>query len=244
MKIMNIWRVIKANKERLTAWSLLSRVIGLILMLSLAPAGALQVSASEIVAPQPQEYKTQLQLDVKKIIPVTVVEKQPPQIVVGESNSDRAIREAKEAEEASKRVKKAPRAVVARDNRPVPVDPSLAEKRALAQKAASAYGIDWKILEAVWQVESGKAWNTATRSYAGAQGPMQFMSGTWRKYAVDGNGDGTADINNAEDAVYAAANLLAQAGASEGNVDAALLSYNHAQWYVNKVKAVAGSIEE
>ena len=71
---------------------------------------------------------------------------------------------------------------------------------------------------------------------------MQFMSGTWNKYAYDGNGDGITDINNAEDAVYAGASLLAQAGAAWGDVESALLSYNHAQWYVEKVKAVANSI--
>ncbi|MBI2590079.1 lytic transglycosylase domain-containing protein [Candidatus Berkelbacteria bacterium] len=115
-------------------------------------------------------------------------------------------------------------------------------KRALAQKAAAAYGLDWKIVEAVWQVESGKRWVTSVRSYAGAQGPMQFMPGTWRRYGVDGNGDGAKDINHAEDAVFAGANYLAANGAAS-NIDRALLAYNHAQWYVDKVKKLAASIE-
>jgi len=120
-------------------------------------------------------------------------------------------------------------------------DPGFAAKRALVQRAAAAYGIDWKILEAVWQVETGKSWNTKVKSYAGAQGPMQFMPNTWRAYGQDGNGDGIKDIYNAEDALYGAANYLAANGAAT-NIDRALLAYNHAQWYVNKVKAVADSI--
>ncbi len=116
-------------------------------------------------------------------------------------------------------------------------------KRALAQAAAAQYGIDWKLVEAVWQVESGKRWQTTVRSSAGAQGPMQFMPGTWRGYAVDGNGDGTADVTDARDAVFAGARYLAANGAVT-NIDQALLRYNHAQWYVTKVKNIAASITE
>ena len=70
---------------------------------------------------------------------------------------------------------------------------------------------------------------------------MQFMPGTWRAYGQDGNGDGKADVCNAEDALYGAANYLAANGAVD-NIEKALFAYNHAQWYVNKVKAVADSI--
>jgi hypothetical protein len=126
------------------------------------------------------------------------------------------------------------------------VEPDLVTKRALAKRAAESAGIaeHWKIVEAVWQVESGKRWQTYVRSYAGAQGPMQFMPGTWRRNQVDGNGDGVVDINHAEDAVYAGARLLANAGLKDGNVDRALLAYNRAGWYVKKVKKVADSIVE
>ena len=51
------------------------------------------------------------------------------------------------------------------------------------------------------------------------------------------------DINNAEDALYGAAKLLAANGASSGDNYSALFSYNHADWYVQKVMGVANSID-
>ncbi len=119
---------------------------------------------------------------------------------------------------------------------------SLAEKREWAQKAASALNIDWKVLEAVWQVESGKRMKTAVISSAGAKGPCQFMNGTWSKYAHDGNGDGVKDVTDARDCLYGAAKLLASNGAASGDVTRALLSYNHSMAYVQKVLRIANSI--
>jgi membrane-bound lytic murein transglycosylase B len=116
------------------------------------------------------------------------------------------------------------------------------EKREWAQKAASTWGIDWQLLWAVWKIESGTQMSTTVRSYAGAQGPLQFMPGTWRAYAQDGNGDGVKNINDARDSLFAAAKLLAANGAAEGNVDGALLRYNHSLAYVAKVKQIAASI--
>ncbi len=113
----------------------------------------------------------------------------------------------------------------------------------LYKDAAARYGIPWNVLAAVHYVESGASGSTDRSSGAGAQGPMQFMPGTWRAYGVDADGDGVADATNVNDAVYGAANLLAAGGAAEGNVDGALFNYNHAQWYVNKVNEVASSIQ-
>lgn len=113
----------------------------------------------------------------------------------------------------------------------------------LYKDAAARYGIPWNVLAAVHYVESGASGSTDRSSYAGAQGPMQFMPGTWRAYGVDANGDGTTDVHDVSDAIYGAANLLAAGGAAEGNVDGALFNYNHAQWYVDKVNEVASSIQ-
>lgn len=123
-----------------------------------------------------------------------------------------------------------------------PADP--ANFRDLYKAAGAKYGVDWKIIEAVHQVESGKSGSTARTSYAGAQGPMQFMPGTWRAYGEDADGDGVANANNVTDAIYGAAHLLAAGGAAEGNVHDALFNYNHAEWYVTKVMDVANSIQE
>lgn len=124
-------------------------------------------------------------------------------------------------------------------------EPSLDEKRALVKQAAAHYGIDWRYLEAVWQVESGKSWDTSVASHMGATGPWQFLRGTWRAHAfVDGGGDGAIAITSAADGAYAAAHLLAQAGADRGDWDAALFSYNHSRAYVNLVKRIAEGIGE
>ncbi|MDO8650050.1 MAG: lytic transglycosylase domain-containing protein [Candidatus Berkelbacteria bacterium] len=123
-----------------------------------------------------------------------------------------------------------------------PISSTDEEKRAWAQKAAQTWGIDWKLLWAVWKVESGTQMSTAVRSYAGAQGPLQFMPGTWRAYAQDGNGDGVKNINDARDSLFGAAKLLAVNGAASGNIDGALLRYNHSLSYVAHVKRIAASI--
>lgn len=121
-------------------------------------------------------------------------------------------------------------------------DPDDAAKQALAQQAAGAFGIDWKVLMAVWQVESGKQWATGERNSSGATGPCQFLPSTWRSYAIDGNGDGVKNIAQAQDCLYGAAKLLASNGAASGNVTKALLSYNHSLAYVNRVLGIANAI--
>lgn len=121
-------------------------------------------------------------------------------------------------------------------------EPSFEEKRALVKQIARDKGIDPNILEAVWQVESGKSWNTGKKSYAGATGPAQFMAGTFRRYGEDYDGDGKANITDAHDSLAAAANLLIANGLKDGDVHRALLTYNRADWYVKKVLTVAESI--
>lgn len=123
---------------------------------------------------------------------------------------------------------------------------STEEAHRLAQEAAAKAGIPeyWKILASVWQVETGKAIQSCIVSKADgrAVGPMQFMPGTFRAYATDGDGDGHADICNAKDALVSAGKLLKRGGIDSGNVDGAIHNYNHSMAYVNKVKRIANSI--
>lgn len=109
-------------------------------------------------------------------------------------------------------------------------------------KAQNIYGVPWEIIAAVHFVETGQRGDTTIASYAGAQGPMQFMPATWRAYAQDGNGDGQSYIGSVDDAIFTGAKYLAANGGSRGQVTNALFHYNHSMAYVNKVLGVARSI--
>ena len=65
------------------------------------------------------------------------------------------------------------------------------------------------------------------------------MPETWAMYGVDANGDGVADPNNPEDAIFAAARYLSAAG-MPADTYGAIFAYNHADWYVEEVLANAG----
>ena len=101
-------------------------------------------------------------------------------------------------------------------------------------------GLSWKVLAAIGQIESGHGRNVGPSS-AGALGPMQFLPTTWASYAVDGDGDGKADIMNPYDAVPAASLYLCRNGAGRGGQSLydAIFNYNHADWYVREVLALA-----
>ena len=109
----------------------------------------------------------------------------------------------------------------------------------LYQRAARDYGFagDWYILAAVGKVESNHGESLGPSS-AGAMGPMQFLPSTWDTSGVDGNGDGKANVMDPLDAIPAAAGYLRDGGAPD-DWYAALYSYNHADWYVKEVLAVA-----
>lgn len=90
------------------------------------------------------------------------------------------------------------------------------------RQAGAKYGVPWEILYGLHIMETGGRDGAISSGYGtGAQGPLQFMPGTWALYGVDGNGDGIADINNAVDAIHGAANYLA----AHGGVEQGLKSY-------------------
>lgn len=109
-------------------------------------------------------------------------------------------------------------------------------------KAQAEYGVPWQIIAAVHYTETGQRGDTAITSYAGAQGPMQFMPSTFRAYAVDGDGDGVARIGDVDDAIYTAANYMAANGAANDNVINALYRYNNDYGYVYHVLGIARSL--
>ena len=125
--------------------------------------------------------------------------------------------------------------------KPVVVDTRGGNFAELYQKAGQAFGVNPKLIQAVHIVESGASGTRQVTSYAGAQGPMQFMPATFRAYAVDGNGDGVKEINNVDDAVFSAAKYLAANGGAV-NHRKALWHYNHSEAYINKVLATAASL--
>lgn len=112
----------------------------------------------------------------------------------------------------------------------------------LFKASAAKYcpGMSWTVLAAIGQIESGDGANNGPSS-AGALGPMQFMPGTWAEWGIDGFGQtGPPDIMNPLDAVPSAARMLCAAGAGNpATVSQAIFAYNHANWYVAEVLALA-----
>jgi hypothetical protein len=112
----------------------------------------------------------------------------------------------------------------------------------LYQRAASTCpGLSWTVLAAIGSIESDHGrlalpGVASGKNVAGAMGPMQFLAETWAAYGVDGDGDGRADVFRAADAIFGAAKLLCASGAGQpARLRDAIWSYNHADWYVNRV---------
>jgi hypothetical protein len=67
---------------------------------------------------------------------------------------------------------------------------------------------------------------------------MQFLPGTWARYASDGDGDGVADPQNLYDATLAAARYLCSGGLDlrdQSQVLSAILRYNNSMPYAQNV---------
>ncbi len=78
--------------------------------------------------------------------------------------------------------------------------------------------------------------------YDRAVGAMQFIPTTWRAYAVDGDGNGTTDPFDIDDAALGAANYLCVAGRdlrTDAGQRRAVFAYNHSDEYVAQVLALA-----
>jgi hypothetical protein len=114
----------------------------------------------------------------------------------------------------------------------------------LFQASAAKYcpELSWTVLAAIGQIESADGRDVGPSS-AGALGPMQFLPSTWAAWGIDGFGPaGPPNVMNPYDAVPSAARLLCADGASDGTESGlrqAIFDYNHADWYVNEVLALA-----
>ncbi len=108
--------------------------------------------------------------------------------------------------------------------------------------AGRRYGVPWSVLAAINRVETSFG-RDVRRSSAGAVGWMQFMPATWGGYGHDADGDGRADPNDPEDAIFSAARLLAANGAARDLAGAVWL-YNHSDRYVRTVLDLARAYAE
>ena len=120
---------------------------------------------------------------------------------------------------------------------PVHVGPAEAPGRLLAwyRRAERRFHVRWQVLAAVNFVESGFG-RMRNNSYAGAQGPMQFMPATWRAYGLGG------DVRDPHDAILGAANYLHASGAP-GSYRRALFSYNPSPLYVDAILRYARQMQ-
>lgn len=67
-------------------------------------------------------------------------------------------------------------------------------------------------IAALQLVDRGLITGNSRGGPSGELGHMQFLAGNWVRFAVDGNGDGRADPNNAADALATAAHMLRRNG--------------------------------
>jgi soluble lytic murein transglycosylase-like protein len=106
-----------------------------------------------------------------------------------------------------------------RTRTPLPPDVLLGHYR----DAARRFGVRWQMLAAVHFLET-KFGRVVSSSWAGAQGPMQFIPSTWAAYGMGG------DVRDPRDAIHGAANYLAANGAPH-EPRRALWAYNPVAYY-------------
>jgi hypothetical protein len=103
------------------------------------------------------------------------------------------------------------------------------------QEAQRRFGVEWQVLAAVNSIES-RFGRVRSSSYAGAQGPMQYLPSTWDAYGMGG------DVHDPPEAILGAANYLGASGApADGR--AALYHYNPVNDYVKAVLLYARQME-
>lgn len=94
---------------------------------------------------------------------------------------------------------------------------------------------------AIRSTPESQAWH-GDPTWEHAVGPMQFLRSSFDRWATDGDGDGTADPLDLDDAAATTARYLCASGqdlATGVGWAAAVFSYNHSQAYVDDVYAAA-----
>ena len=112
--------------------------------------------------------------------------------------------------------------------------------------AQTCPGLPWSVLAGIGTVESGNGQSDlpgvrSGANFAGAEGPMQFLSSTFDEYAT--GPDEPLSPYDPADAIYTAAAMLCANGARGGSasgIEQAVFAYNHADWYVSEVMSWAG----
>lgn len=115
--------------------------------------------------------------------------------------------------------------------------PYLAKYKAAAGTCAN---LDWALLAAIGKIETNhgrlKAPGVSSgANFAGAAGPMQFLPATFAGVRKRHPGLGS-DLYDPADAIPAAAHYLCDSGLARGEEYKAIFAYNHAGWYVDKVR--------
>jgi membrane-bound lytic murein transglycosylase B len=88
--------------------------------------------------------------------------------------------------------------------------------------------------------QSSEAGVASGENHRGASGPAQYLSGTWERFGVDGNGDGRRDPHDPADAIAAMASYLRASGAPQ-DWRRALRAYNHSDAYAGAVEELAAT---
>lgn len=133
-------------------------------------------------------------------------------------------------------------------------------------RSGARFSVPWAVLAGIYRLECdfGRSrlpgcYPPGSQNAFGAQGPGQFLPGTWRRglrphqviplgpptssisqgYATDGDGDGVANPWDPADAIASTARMLAANGATSGHLAAAIFAYNHDPAYVSEVITLA-----
>jgi membrane-bound lytic murein transglycosylase B len=98
-------------------------------------------------------------------------------------------------------------------------------------------------LEELWRIAQDSVLDVLELrgSWAGAFGIPQFIPSSYRRWARDGDGDGTVDLFNVNDAIVSVANYLKTNGwgPQRAQQEAALFHYNNSNDYVQCILTVA-----